>query len=128
MGRIYIATAVMTMSRFMVAPREGHLSRVRRMVGYLARMRDSVVMFRIGRPDNTELHEEQYDWQDTIYSGAHEVIPIDLPTPLGKRVTHTCYVDANSMHGITTGKSVSATLHLLNQTPIDWFSKKQGTV
>ena len=47
---------------------------------------------------------------------------------MGKEVIHTCYVDANLMHDITTGKSVSATLHLLNQTPVEWFSKKQRTV
>ena len=123
-----MATAVMTMSGFRVAPREGHLERVRRMIGYLTKMRDSAVRFRTGCPNYDNLHEEKYDWQDTIYSGAQEVIPEDLPTPLGSKVVHTCYVDANSMHDITTGKSVSATLHLLNQTPIDWFSKKQGTV
>ena len=30
------------------------------------------------------------------------------------------------MHNITTGKSVTGILHLLNQTPIDWYSKKQA--
>jgi hypothetical protein len=29
---------------------------------------------------------------------------------------------------MTTGKCVTALLHLLNQTPIDWYSKKQSTV
>ena len=128
LGRIDMVTTVMTMSGVRVAPRKGHLKRVRRMVGYLTRMRDSAVRFRKGCPNYDELRKEKYDWQDTIYSGAQEVILEDLLTPLGSKVVHTCYVDANLMHDITTGKSVSATLHLLNQTPIDWFSKKQGTV
>jgi len=46
----------------------------------------------------------------------------------GEYVTLTYYVDANLMHNITTGKSVTGILHLLNQTPIDWYSKKQATV
>ena len=32
------------------------------------------------------------------------------------------------MHDILSGKSVTGILHLINQTPIDWFSKKQATV
>ena len=27
-----------------------------------------------------------------------------------------------------TGKSATGILHLVNQTPVDWFSKKQATV
>jgi hypothetical protein len=32
------------------------------------------------------------------------------------------------MHGITTGKSVTGILLLINKTPLDWYSKKQATV
>jgi hypothetical protein len=32
------------------------------------------------------------------------------------------------MHDITSGKSVTSILHLVNKTPIDWYSKKQATV
>ena len=32
------------------------------------------------------------------------------------------------MHPTVTGRSVTAVLHLVNQTPIEWFSKKQATV
>jgi hypothetical protein len=32
------------------------------------------------------------------------------------------------MHDMISGKSVTATLHFLNQTPIDWYTKKQATV
>lgn len=57
-----------------------------------------------------------------------EVQPKDAPEPLGKPVTITSYVDANLLHDLLTGRSVSGVLHLLNKTPIDWFSKKQPTV
>ena len=52
----------------------------------------------------------------------------DTPKPLGYFVTFTHYVDANLMHDIVTGCSVTGVLHLINQTPIDWFSKKEATV
>jgi hypothetical protein len=32
------------------------------------------------------------------------------------------------MHDLVTGRSVTATLHLVNKTPSDWYSKKQATV
>jgi hypothetical protein len=32
------------------------------------------------------------------------------------------------MHDVTTGKSVTGILHLINKTPLDWYSKKQATV
>jgi hypothetical protein len=38
------------------------------------------------------------------------------------------YVDANFMHDVTTGKMVTGILHLVNKTPLEWYSKKQPTV
>ena len=40
----------------------------------------------------------------------------------------TTYEDANLYHDLTTGRAVTGVLHLLNGTPIDWFSKRQDTV
>ena len=56
------------------------------------------------------------------------MIPEKLPTPLGKPVQLTHYVDANLFHDALTGRSVTACLHFVNSTPIDWYSKKQATV
>jgi hypothetical protein len=38
------------------------------------------------------------------------------------------YGDANLMHDVTTGKSVAGILHLINETPLYWYSKKQATL
>jgi hypothetical protein len=43
-------------------------------------------------------------------------------------VTLTHYVDANLMHDVATGRSVTGILHLVNTTPIEWYSKKQATM
>jgi len=64
----------------------------------------------------------------TVYGDAKEVIPQDLPEPLGHEVVTTTYVDANLYHDMLTGRAVTGILHLLNGTPIDWYSKRQGTV
>jgi hypothetical protein len=53
---------------------------------------------------------------------------VDAPEPLDNYVTLTHYVDANLMHDVATGRSVTGILHLVNKTPIEWYSKKQATV
>ena len=51
-----------------------------------------------------------------------------MPTPLGKLVRITQYVDANLYFDLLTGRACTGILIFLNQTPIDWYSKKQSTV
>ena len=43
-------------------------------------------------------------------------------------VISTTFLDANLLHDIVTRKSVTAGLHFINTTPIDWYSKRQGMV
>ena len=52
----------------------------------------------------------------------------NAPTPLGNPVITTSYVDANLMHDVLSGKSVTGILHYVNKTPFDWYCKKQATV
>ena len=80
------------------------------------------------KPDYSDLPSIEQDWAKSVYGDVKELLPQDAPEPLGKYVTLTHYVDANLMHDLVTGRSVTGILHLLNKTPIDWFSKKQGTV
>mgnify|MGYP006357956311 FL=1 len=127
-GRFDIQTAVMSMSSFRAAPRIGHLKRVKRIFGYLAKMNEATIRVRTEIPDYSDLPEPHYDWSRSVYGNVTEDIPLDAPKPLGKVVRFTHFVDANLMHDVLTGKSVTGILHLANQTPIDWYSKKQATV
>eukprot|EP00957_Ditylum_brightwellii_P068405 5192780-Ditylum_brightwellii.AAC.1 len=51
-----------------------------------------------------------------------------MPEPQGKPVMTTTFVDANLLHDVITGKGGTRIIHLLNKTPVDWFSKRQNTV
>jgi hypothetical protein len=51
-----------------------------------------------------------------------------MPAPLGKPVMTTAYVDANLYHDYLSGRSVTGVLHLVNQTPVEWYCKRQATV
>jgi hypothetical protein len=55
----------------------------------------------------------------------HFLIKFQLP-PRGKSIRTTTFEDANLMHDLTTGRSCTGILHLVNQTPAK--SKHQKTV
>jgi len=69
-----------------------------------------------------------FDWASTIYGNVKEAVPDDVPEPLGQPITLTTYLDANLYHDMITEHSVTGIVYLINQTPFDWYSKKQGTV
>ena len=128
LGRIDISTAVMTMSGFRASPRKGHLDQLKRIYGYLSKMRHSTIRIRTHEPDYSEIPNCEHDWEYYVDGDFKEVIPNDIPEPLGNRVTLTTYVDANLYHDMITGCSVTGILHLINGTPFEWYSKKQSTV
>ena len=128
LGRFDILTPVMTMASFRIAPRHGHLERLKRIYGYLRKYKSGAIRVRTGLVDYSHLQKEQHDWMYSVYGDVKELIPHDAPEPLGKSVMTTTYEDANLYHDLTTGRAVTGILHLLNGTPIDWFSKRQDTV
>ena len=79
-------------------------------------------------PDYLALPDVEYDWAHSVYGTVTELQREDWPTPRGKRVTLSHFVDANLYHDIVMGRSVTGILHLANKMPINWYSKKQGTV
>jgi hypothetical protein len=55
LGRIDIITAVMTMSRFRAAPRQGHMDRVRRIHGFINKMKHAIVRICTEEPDHSDI-------------------------------------------------------------------------
>ena len=100
LGHFDIAVHVMSLSRFRAQPREGHLDRAKRIVGYLLFLPDGAIRFRTGEPDFSSLKDQEYDWTRSVYPGVCEQIPHDIPKALGKHVQTTHYVDANLHHDL----------------------------
>ena len=90
-------------------------------------MKHATIRFRTHEPDYSDLPVKEYDWF-SIYGEVTELLPNDAPKPLGNPVTLTHYVDANLFHNALTGRSVTGILHMMNATPIEWYTKKQATV
>ena len=126
-----IAQAIMSINRFHQSPRLGHVDRLTRIIGYIRQFPHAAIRFRTGIPDHETLFGDTpitHEWMHTIYGHVTEDISPDMPTPKGRPIRLTTFVDANLMHDLVTGHSCSGILHLLNQTPIDWFTKRQKQV
>ena len=129
-----IMTEVSLLSQYQCMPREGHLDAVYRIFWYL---KCCMKKKRIGRivfdpivpyVDESIFNPEQEGmWRD-FYKDAEEQIPYNIPTPRGKSVTTSCYVDADHAGNLMTRRSHSGILLYLNNTPIIWYSKRQNTV
>ena len=127
LGRYDILAHVLSMSRFRLASTVGHIERMKRIYGYLSRTKHYALRFRTNEPNYMHLPDLEYEWT-RIYGNVLEEIPKDAPEPLGKSVTTTTFLDANLLHDLITGRSVTAVLHFFNLTPANWYSKRQAPV
>jgi hypothetical protein len=96
-------------------------------VGYEAKFKDAALRFRVGPPDYSQLSQKVEDWEKSVYGSGHEDFLHNMPTPLGKLVRITEFVDVNLYFDLVTGRACTGILIYLNQTPIDWNCKKQST-
>jgi hypothetical protein len=78
-------------------------------------------------PDYFGLPDNAYDWTFTVYGKVEELLPVDAPESLGNLLPLSHYVDGNLMHKVAMGRPVTGILHLINKSPIEWYSKKQAT-
>ena len=102
--------------------------RAKHVVGYVAKFKDATLRFWVGLPDYTPLPQRIEDWEKSVYGNDHEEFLHNMPTPLGKLVHITEFVDANLYLDLVTRRTCTGILIYLNQTPIDWYCKKQSTV
>ena len=127
LGRFDTAYATSTLARFNMQPREGHLIHARRILGYLKKFGHGKMVFDTGHIDHSQLEFKNQEWKD-IYPDAVEEIPHDMPTPKGKPVQLTVYVDADHAHDKVTRRSVTGIILFGNKTPLKAISKRQKTV
>ena len=128
LGRFDIHLGVATMPSFCIAPHQGHLDCLKRMYGYLKQNPAGATRFFVKIPNHEAIATAiQYDWSSSIYGNVKEELLPDMPTPRGKLVQTSTYQDANLHHDLVTGRALSGIIHLVNQTPIASYCKKQKT-
>ena len=125
MGRFDIHAQVATMSRLRGAPSQGHMDRLKRIYSYVIRTKEYAISFRTDQPDYSFLPNQDFDWAYSVYGHVQEILPDDMPEPLGEAVITTTTMDANLNHCLAT--SLTGCLHFVNKAPVDWYSKKYGS-
>ena len=81
------------MSRFRLAPKIGHLERLKRLYGYLVKAKHFTITYRTKEPDYSHLPKQEYEWTRTVHGNVKEEISKDIHRPLGKRVTTTIFLN-----------------------------------
>ncbi len=128
LGRFDVHHATMSLARFNMSPKEGHLKAVTRIFGYLKAFPTGKILLDNKSPDHSRFDiDVNHDWQE-FYPDAEEEIPHDMLEPKGKTARLTIFVDADHAHDQVTRRSVTGIIVFLNNTPIRWISKRQKTV
>ena len=128
LGRFDVNYAFMSLSRFNMAPREGHMTAACCILRYLKTFSKGQIVLDHSYPDHAQLDVQDHDTWREFYPDASEEIPHDMLDPKGKPVRMTVYVDADHAHDLVTRRSVTGIILMLNNTPVRWVSKRQKTV
>ena len=127
LGRIGIHFHVAIMSRYLAAPREGHLEQVFCIFAYLKRHLKSKIVMDSSPVKWDEKRFQERDWSD-FYQDAREELPPNMPEPRGTPVQINCFVDADHAGDVVSRRSHTGIIIYVNRAPIIWYSKRQNTV
>ena len=131
-GRMDVAYATSSLSRFTACPRKGHMDRVLRIFGYLKKYknrrvvvdsRDPIV---VGGKDALAL--DFVEMFKNNYPDATEEIDSKIPAPMIDELEITAFVDSDHAHDKKTRRSITGLLILVGRTPVYFMSKRQGAI
>ena len=130
-GRVDIHTEVSMLSAYQASPRRGHLEQVIHIYGYLKKYEKLTLYFDPQIPVLGNIATFDYHTPDVFkeqYRDAEEQVPDNMPTPRGRMVNTTAYVDASHAANKMTRRSHTGFILFVNRAPIVWYSKRQNTV
>lgn len=125
LGRIDICAEASIMGGYSAAPREGHLDAVLHIFAWMKCHSRSKIVLDSDYPEYEEPGKP--DWSE-FYAGAKELLPPDMPEPLGNPVVMTTFVDSDHAGDKVTRRSRTGVLIFLNRAPVVWYSKKQNSI
>ena len=127
LGRIDIYTETALLSNQLALPRIGHLEVVYHMFAYLNKHDKSRIIFDPTDPIPVTPTSKRPDWS-SFYEVLEEELPPKMPEPLGKPVHIYTFVDANHAGNVVTRRSHTGILLFVQNSPIQWLSRRQNTV
>jgi len=130
LGRVDICLEVSMLSSHLALPRDGHLECLYHMFAYLKKYHNAEMVY---DPTEPEINHASFAKQDWTYSTMSEeerkeVLPPDMPEPRGKGFVIRCFVDADHAGDSVTRKSRTGFIVYVNNAPVYWYSKRQGSV
>jgi hypothetical protein len=128
LGRIDITAEVSMMASCMALPRIGHLNQLFHIFAFLRNRHNTEMVFDPSEPDIDEAAFAKEDWSNSVYGECSEVLPDNMPSPRGYGFKIRAYVDSDHAGDTVTRRSRTGFIIYLNNAPIYWFSKKQGSI
>jgi hypothetical protein len=129
-GRLDIAFAVSSLSRFSASPRFHHLELAYHLFGYLKKNPNRRLVLD-SRPliVDAELQTNSFhpDFLED-YHDAREDIDDGLPIAYGTELMTSVFFDADHAHDHVTRRSISGIIVFVGSTPVLWHSKRQGCI
>ena len=130
-GRIDIACATSSLSRFAAAPREGHLKLARKTLGCLKKFPKKGAVIDPQTPkfcDHPNAPMEKFeDFTHQCKFFKEEIDPC-FPQPTVSELNITLFCDADHAHDLVTGRSVTGIPGFVGSTPVCWKSTRQKSV
>ena len=128
LGRADITAGVSMMASCMAMPRQGHLEQLFHIFAYLRNKHNSQMVFDLSDPNVDMSLFPVEDWTNTVYGDCKEDSPPNMPEPRGFEPTIRIYVDSDHAGDSITRRSRTGFIVFLNNAPIFWSSKKQGSI
>ena len=126
-ARMDITFAVSSLSRFASKPREGHMKRALRILGYLKKYPKKGYIIDPRAPiENINYEKVQPDFGNQY--DFKEEIDEKLPESKMRELKITIFADSNHGHDLVTGKSITGVIVFVGRTPIKYISKRQASV
>ena len=128
MGRMDVAFAMSSLSRFTACPRKRHMDRALRVFGYLKKYKNRLVLndsrdpIRVG--GNDALNLDFIELFKEVYPDAAEDTDTKVPVPMIDELEITMFVDLDHAHDSSTRRSITGLLILVGRTPVFFSSKR----
>ena len=130
LGRVDIAFAVSSMSRFSAIPREGHLEHLFGVFAYLSNFPDRRIPVD-ARPMDESIGRKMKGARESMlkmYPDAFEEIDDSHPEPRGEDLETSIWFDANNAHDQLSRRSISGIIAFLGRTMIKGYSRRQTSI
>jgi hypothetical protein len=134
-GRMDLAYAINSLSRFSAAPRKGHLDALTRVFKYLKKFPEKWICLDAtrhapsGELTNPDKDDLQVNWNEYYPDIQAEELDYGAPEILQSKSLDTLiYFDSNHAHDEVTRRSVTGILVFVGNCPVSHMSKRQGAI